>query len=152
MQKTSLEGKVDIISSEGMADRRYRDSKGIWTIGVGHAETGNPPRPSQITRQLSVEEILQLFSEDLEFYEARVRRAFTRPLTQYQFDAAVSFDLNTGGIHRATWVKLFNAGKFEDAKVAFMNWRKPPEIIGRRQRERDLFFYGKYGDGRVIRS
>jgi hypothetical protein len=31
-----------------------------------------------------------------------------------------------------------------------MNWRKPPEIVPRREKERDLFFSGRYsGDGMV---
>lgn len=148
--KTSLKGKVEIISSEGMADRRYRDSKGIWTIGVGHAETGNLPRPSQIIRKLSVPEILQLLGDDLAFHEAGVNKAFTVPLEQHEFDAAVSFDLNTGRIHDATWVKKINEGDRAAAKLAIMWFNKPKEIIERRRRERDLFFSGQYGDGNAL--
>ena len=63
---------------------------------------------------------------------------------------SLSYNFNTGGIHCASWVKRFNKGDDVKARRAFMAWRKPSEIIPRREKERDLFFNGKYsGDGRV---
>jgi hypothetical protein len=72
---------------------------------------------------------MDIFARDIAKFETRVRKAFTRELSQAQFDAAVSFDFNTGGIHRASWVDHFNAGRDAQAKKAFMNWSKPREII-----------------------
>lgn len=83
----------------------------------------------------------------MERYAAQVRLEFPKGLTQAQFDAAVSFHFNTGAIHKATWVKKFNAGDIAGARKSFMDWRKPPEIIPRRKREFDLFFSGKYSGG-----
>ena len=44
--KTSAQGRAAIERREGRRLSAYRDSRGIWTIGVGHAATGLPPRPS----------------------------------------------------------------------------------------------------------
>lgn len=144
MQKVSARGLAEIAAHEGIVDAPYKDSVGVWTVGIGHTASAGPPDPAKGRRIYAVSEIMDIFARDIAKFEARVRKAFTRPLTQAQFDAAVSFDFNTGGIHKATWVKQFNAGEDSAARASIMNWRKPAEIIPRRQKERDLFFNGKY--------
>jgi lysozyme len=129
---------------------RYKDSVGVWTIGIGHTKNAGAPNPATVTRELSLTEVMEIFARDIQKFEKRVNKAFSKPLTQSQFDAAVSFDFNTGGIHKASWVKKFNAGDIKGARKNFMLWRKPAEIIPRRQAECDLFFDGKYsGNGKV---
>lgn len=146
--KTSQRGMAEIAAHEGIVLSKYKDSVGVWTIGIGHTKSAGAPDPVSIKGDLSVQNVMEIFARDIEKFERRVLKAFTRRLSQSQFDAAVSFDFNTGGIHRATWVKLFNSGNDQSAKLAFMKWRKPREIIPRRQAECDLFFNGQYsGDG-----
>lgn len=144
MQKVSARGLAEIAAHEGIVDAPYKDSVNVWTIGIGHTASAGPPDPAKNRRVYAVSEVMDIFARDIAKFEARVRKAFTRPLTQAQFDAAVSFDFNTGGIHKATWVKQFNAGNISAARASFMNWRKPAEIIPRRQKERALFFDGEY--------
>jgi lysozyme len=151
MQKVSQRGLAEIAAHEGIVSSPYKDSVGVWTVGIGHTAAAGKPDPSTERREFSVAEIMDIFARDIAKFEARVRTAFTRPLTQAQFDAAVSFDFNTGAIHKATWVKRFNAGDMAGARKAFMDWRKPAEIIPRRAKERDLFFDGKYsGEGTAM--
>lgn len=138
---------MEIISHEAIVLRRYRDSKGIWTIGVGHTKNAGGLNPETFTGRLTVEEAFALFRKDLAKFEARVNRAFTRPLTQHEFDAAVSFDFNTGAINRAAWVRHFNAGNRAAAVKAIMNWTKPKEITERRRKEQTLFATGRYSGG-----
>lgn len=148
--KVSERGLAEIASHEGIVLSRYKDSVGVWTIGIGHTVSAGQPDPSKVTRELSLREVMEIFARDIQKFEKRVNKAFTRQLTQEQFDAAVSFDFNTGGIHRATWVKKFNSGDFNGARRSFMAWSKPKEIIPRRKAERDLFFDGTYsGNGKV---
>jgi lysozyme len=142
--KVSKRGLAEIASHEGIVNYPYFDSVGVRTVGIGHTVNAGPPDPSKNLREFSVSEIMDIFARDVGKFEKRVNAAFKRPLTQEQFDAAVSFDFNTGGIHRASWVDHFNAGNMAAAKKAFMNWSKPSEIIPRRKKERDLFFDGKY--------
>lgn len=146
-QQVSDKGLVEIASHEGIVNAPYKDSVGVWTVGIGHTASAGFPDPALKRGEYSMAEIVEIFRRDIAKFEARVRKAFTRPLTQEQFDAAVSFDFNTGGIDDASWVKKFNAGDMAGARKAFMFWSKPKEIIPRREKERDLFFSGKYSSG-----
>lgn len=145
--KTSLAGAMEIIGHEGIVLTRYRDSKGIWTIGVGHTASAGKPIPASFTGKLTVKEAIDLFRRDLAKFEKRVNAAFKVKLRQHEFDAAVSFDFNTGAIDEATWVRLFNQGKRDEAVRAIMNWSKPKEIVPRRQKEQALFRSGLYRGG-----
>lgn len=98
--------------------------------------------PRGETRPLST--VFELFAEDIKRYEYRVRRAVKVPVTQTQFDALVSFDFNTGGIHRAKLTKKLNEGDIAGAAAAFDGWRRPPEIVPRRNAEKALFRDGTY--------
>lgn len=124
----------------------------MWTVYGGHTKAAGSPDPAKMPKGVDqpIQKALEVFARDLEKYEARVRKAFTAPLSQAQFDAAVSFDYNTGDIDTATWVKRFNAGDDIAAREAFMWYRKPAAIVPRREKEFALFFEGEYsGDGMV---
>ncbi|NJR13419.1 MAG: lysozyme [Phyllobacteriaceae bacterium] len=150
-QTTSPRGVMDIIAHEAIVLSRYKDVKGIWTIGVGHTAAAGGLDPAEFTGKLTLEEAIALFRTDLGTYERRVRRAFTKPLKQHEFDAAVSFDFNTGAIDRATWVATFNQGDRDLSIEQILNWRKPPQIIPRRQKEQRLFATGTYAsDGTAM--
>lgn len=143
-QRMSAQGLDDLILSEGLRLTAYRDSVGVWTIGVGHAATsGRPPIPRAGMR-ITREEAMRILADDLrEAYEPAVR-AVLGPVPQHVFDGAVSFHFNTGGIKRASWTGHWKAGRMREAEAAFMSWKRPPEIVGRRRREADLIFRGKY--------
>lgn len=145
--KTSLAGACAIIGHEAIVLSRYKDSVGVWTIGVGHTAAAGPPNPATVSGQMTIEACIDLFRRDLAKYEADVARAFTAPLKQHEFDAAVSFHFNTGAIAQATWVKRFNAGDRTGAIAGIMDWKKPAEIIPRRQAEQKLFSTGVYSGG-----
>jgi len=147
-QTMSRRGLMELIGHEGIVASPYYDSANVLTWGVGHTAHAGEPLPStKWGKSADLVEVFSTFRRDVARYEAQVRLAFTRPLTQEQFDAAVSFHFNTGAIARATWVKKFNAGDIAGSRKSFMDWRKPAEIVPRRTKERDLFFAGKYGNG-----
>lgn len=137
-------GLADLILSEGLRTKAYRDSVGVWTIGYGHAATsGRPPIP-KAGMTITKAEAMEILKRDLaEAYEPAVRKALGS-VPQHVFDGAVSFHFNTGAIGKASWVGKYKAGDMAGARKAFMQWRKPPEIIGRRTREAELIFDGKY--------
>lgn len=142
--KTSLAGAMEIIAHEGIVTSRYKDSVGVWTVGVGHTAAAGAPDPSRLAITMTVKEAIDLFRRDLAKYERGVEAAFTVPLKQHEFDAAVSFHFNTGAISTATWVKQFNQGRRAEAIASIMSWSKPKEIIGRRKKEQALFSTGVY--------
>jgi len=144
--RTSAKGRLEIISHEAIVLCPYKDSVGIWTVGIGHTAGAGLPHPAEMPKGVAsaIPDILAVFSKDLAKFEDRVNKAFTRPLTQAQFDAAVSFDFNTGKIDSASWVREFNAGNLAAVGPDMMIWRIPSSIIARRQAECDLFLKGKY--------
>lgn len=148
--KVSKRGLVEIASHEGIVPMPYLDSVGVWTVGIGHAEvSGRPPNPRKMARgvEISMDEVFALFKDDIASFAHGVERALTRPVKQHEFDALVSFHYNTGGFARSSIRRLINAGQMGSAADAFMMWRRPPEIIGRRRKEQSLFRTGSYTSG-----
>ena len=153
--RTSNNGVFALAMSEGIVPAPYLDSVGVWTFGIGHTAAAGIPDPAKMARgnpanlDGAVRVALRVFRDDLASYEAAVTRALRVPVEQHEFDALVSFHFNTGGIGRATLTRLLNEGDKAGAAEAFMGWRRPPEIIPRRQAEQRLFRGGVYPSGRV---
>lgn len=142
--KTSTEGLIALVGHEGIVLSRYKDSVGVWTIGIGHTAAAGGLNPATFTRTLSMSEAFDLLRKDIVKYENDVERVVVVPLKQHEFDALVSFHYNTGAIKKASFVKKLNAGDRAGAIKGIMDWRKPAEIIKRRTAERDLFKTGIY--------
>ena len=134
---------LEVASHEAVIRQAYKDSVGIWTWSVGLTGATGHDVERYIDNPASLQHCLNIFVWALRNYAAQVNDAFQgRDLTTAQFAAAVSFHWNTGAIGRAEWVKLWNAGDHDGARAAIMNWVTPPELKGRREKERDLFFDG----------
>lgn len=143
---------AELAGHEAIVREWYRDSKGIgtWGIGVTNASGHNVDRYKD--KPQTIEHCLAIYIWLLlEKYAPAVRRAFAgAALTEAQFAAALSFHYNTGKIEQASWPKLWKTGQIKDATASIMEWRNPPEIVERRTKERDLFFFGEWsGDGMV---
>jgi lysozyme len=151
--KISPQGMFALALHEGIVPGPYKDSVGVWTYGIGHTASAGPPNPAKMKRGMppnldaEIKRAVALFESDVERYASDVQRALRRPVEQHQFDAMVSFHYNTGAIARASLTKLANAGDIAGAAKAFMRWRKPSEIIPRRQAEQRLFRDGTYPSG-----
>jgi len=142
--QTSIEGLIALIGHEGIVLSPYRDSVGVWTIGVGHTRAAGGLDPGTFKGKLTLQQVVDLLRDDIKKYEADVMRAVKVPLKQHEFDALVSFHFNTGGIGRANLTKSLNAGDKAKAAAQFMHWVTPKEITERRMAERDLFLTGRY--------
>lgn len=140
----SDKGLMALISHEGIVQSRYKDSVGVWTIGVGHTAMAGGIDPAKFAGTLTMKEVFDLLRVDVAKYEAAVNRTVKVPVKQHQFDALVSFHYNTGAIGKATLVKRLNAGDIAGAGDGFNNWLKPKEITDRREAEQELFRTGKY--------
>lgn len=148
--KMSAKGRYFLMELEGVILAPYRDSVGVWTIGVGHTRSAGPPDPRGAT-PLSLLEAQLLFARDLERYEKTVTKLVNgKRTTQWQFDALVSFQFNTGGLAKSLLLKKFLAGDMAGAIAGFMGWLKPIDIYGRRKQEQKLFAMGNYGEPFLI--
>jgi lysozyme len=139
--KLSPNGLKLIKTFEGLRLTAYRDVVGVWTVGYGstgpHVHEG-----LNITEEYAEELLL----DDLERFEDGVEQAVTRPMTQGQFDALVSFSFNLGlgNLRQSTLLRKFNAGDIEGAAFEFKRWnraggREYNGLIRRRAAEEALF-------------
>lgn len=134
------ESTLDYITKEeGKRNRAYKDTKGLWTIGVGHLI--RPGEEHLITATLSDQEVKDLLKRDLEWCSEAVESSVRVPLAQAQFDALYSLCFNIGGtaFKNSTVVRRLNAGDMKGAADAILMWNKPAVLEKRRRRERELF-------------
>jgi len=151
---TSDEGIQFLKAREGCPTQNgraiaYKDSVGVWTIGYGH--TGGVYSGMSI----SMAEAEQYFRADLVKFENCINSYLKKHntyVTQYQFDALVSFTYNVGegwitdtSYAPATY-KFFqtNNHTYEEVMDRFSYWLNPPELKGRRIMEAKLYVYGSY--------
>lgn len=142
---------MEVAGHEAIVRQAYRNPGDVWTWSIGLTSATGHDVERYIGKPQSLDHCLRVYAWALDNYADAVRRVFAGvSITKAQFAAACSFHWNTGDIEKATWVKLFKAGKIAAAKKAFMNYSKPASIIGRRKAERDLFFDGKWSNKGTI--
>lgn len=146
----SPQGEAVLVAREGRRLTAYKDSVGVWTIGVGHttAAGGIVVRPGLT---ITAEQCDAQFARDIERFADAVRKALSRPVPQPFFDACTSAAYNFGpvGFAHSSIVRLANAGDLKGAAEAFLMWRKPASIIPRREAERDQALLASYAAGPV---
>jgi len=151
--KTSTNGRKFIAKEEGNILYAYDDAtnkrvnvgdtvRGTITIGVGHTTAaGSPTVTPGMT--ITASESDAILAKDLAAVEAQINNLVKVPVNQNQYDALVSFQFNTGGLARSQILRSLNAGDYDGAASAFMNWTKANGnatlLAGRRQREIALF-------------
>ena len=128
-----------ITKEEGARNKAYKDSKGLWTIGVGHLIKSDEQH--LITATLTDQEVEDLLKSDLKWCSEAVESSVRVPLEQHQFDALYSLCFNIGGtaFKNSTVVKRINANDLKGAADAIEMWNKPAVLINRRKREKALF-------------
>lgn len=134
--KMSDNGLLQLKLREGSKLKAYKDTKGIWTIGVGH--TG----PEVVAGLVwTDQQIVDALRKDVYIAEKAIIDNVKVFLTQNQFDALCSFIFNVGvtAFKNSTLLKVLNLGNYKEAAKQFDRWHIPPEITGRRNSERDQF-------------
>lgn len=158
--KTSLEGKIMLTHLEGVSLTKYKCTSGWWTIGVGATKSEIPNLPNwPMDKSITIPEAFELLDKSLVKYENAINNALKVPVTQYQFDALVSwiYNVGVGWANKAYVIQLLNSGCNGDTKYereqlynALMRYSKPKVIIGRRQKEAKLLTTGEYsGNGQA---
>lgn len=149
--KTSNKGLVELVGHEGVCLSKYKDSVGVWTIGIGATKSEIPDLASwPLSKKITMQEAFDLLSKGIVKYENALNRALKAPVSQTQFDALVSwmYNVGTGYASKATVIKLLNNGVKGNALFdALMMYRKPPEITERRRKEAKLIASGVYSNG-----
>ncbi|POR42577.1 lysozyme [Methylobacterium sp. V23] len=140
-------GREALEKREGCRLEAYRDSVGVWTIACGVTTASGLIK---VTPGLRITEAQadELNARAFARYAGYVRAAIgDKPIQQHQFDAFVSivFNIGPGGFQGSTFLRRFMAGDPQGCADAILLWKKPAEIIPRRQAEADQFRipYGK---------
>ena len=122
----------------------YLDSVRVPTIGWGH--TNHLGRQFNMSAVWTQAECDAEFASDMRVFEAKVLQLVKVPLTQFQFDALVSFCYNCGPANLAssTLLKNVNQKNFNGAAEQFGRWVKAkgqtlPGLVRRRKYEARLF-------------
>jgi lysozyme len=128
-----------ITKEEGSRNKAYKDTKGLWTIGVGHLIKADEQH--LITATLSDQEVEDLLKKDLKWCSEAVETSVKVPLAQNQFDALYSLCFNIGetAFRKSTVVRKLNENDPKGAADAILMWNKPAVLQKRRERERALF-------------
>ena len=132
-------GRAALKSREGEVLTAYKDSVGVWTIGVGITTASGLITVKQgLTITAATSDAL--FTEAVKAYAKPVSDLGVK-LEQHQFDALVSLCFNIGqpAFTRSTVAKRLKAGDVKGAAEAILMWNKPAAIISRRQGEYDQF-------------
>lgn len=134
------ESTLDFITKEeGSRNKAYKDSKGLWTIGVGHLI--KPDEQHLISATLTDDQVKDLLKSDLKWCSEAVESSVKVPLSQPQFDALYSLCFNIGetAFRKSTVVRKLNENDIKGAADAILMWNKPAVLEKRRKRERELF-------------
>lgn len=143
--KTSQAG-IDLIHSfEQLRLKAYPDpgSKDGKPYTVGWGSTGSDIGPGTLWTK---EKADQRFASDLSKFEQAVSLLVKVPLTQYQFDALVSFtyNLGIGSLKSSTLLKMLNEGYYSNAGLQLLRWTKNDGVemaglVRRRKAELKMF-------------
>jgi lysozyme len=100
--------------------RAYRCPAGKWTIGYGHC------KGVKSGMRASVGDCEKFLIEDLHDAGNTVRSAVNVPLSQFRYDALVSFVFNLGAINfrSSTLLKKLNKGLYEEIPAQIIRWNK----------------------------
>lgn len=155
-RRINAAGLSHIMQWEGKRLSAYKDVAGIWTIGFGHTDAAGPPKvtPGMSITGKQAEEILRA---DIAKFEARVERLVKVPLTDNQFAALVSFDFNTGALHKSTLLKKLNAGDYASVPAELMKWvnaggKKVQGLANRRASEAGLWAKGEFVSSNTVEA
>ena len=141
------ENGYDVIKSfEGIKNKAYKDSVGIWTVGIGFITVDGVKVNENTT--LTNDQIEEQFFKQIVKYENAVNNNVKSVLNQNQFDALVSFTFNLGegSLKSSTLLKKVNVNPNDTSISAeFLKWNKAggrviDGLTKRRQAEAKLYF------------
>jgi GH24 family phage-related lysozyme (muramidase) len=116
--------KKMIIRHEGMKDMPYKDSLGLWTVGVGHLIGNGKTLPPEYNRKFTQAEIMKMFDEDFDHHAKAAQKipGYSKVNQQGQ-GALIDLTFNMGNSWYKgfpSFVKKLAAGDFKGAADELM--------------------------------
>ena len=138
-------GEALTASFEGRKYQAYQDSRGTWTIGVGH--TGPEVHEGLVWTDSQID---SAFLADSQWAQDVVNKEVTVVISQDESNALVDllFNIGSGNFDSSTLLRELNAGQSEDAAQEFDKWDRSggqvlAGLLRRRQAETALFEQGE---------
>jgi len=155
-RRINAAGLSHIMQWEGCKLVAYRDVAGVLTVGFGHTSAAGIPKVREGMR-INDTEAAEILRRDLGKFEERVERLVKVPLTDNQFAVLVSFDFNTGALHKSTLLKKLNAGDYEAVPAELMKWvnaggKKVKGLVNRRAAEAGLWAKGEFVSSNTVEA
>lgn len=155
-RRINAAGLSHIMQWEGKRLVAYPDVAGIWTIGYGHTTAAGIPRVREGMR-ISDKEAEDILKDDLRKFENRVNSLVKVQLTDNQFAVLVSFDFNTGALHKSTLLKKLNAGDYDAVPAELMKWvnaggKRVQGLVNRRAAEAGLWAKGEFVSSNTVEA
>lgn len=141
--KTSKEGIDLLIELEGFKTKAYKDSGGLWTIGVGHLIRAT--EKDLLKKVLTYQEVVDLLSNDLIGTENCINLLVKEPVEQHKYDALVclTFNIGCGNLKKSSVLRFLNLKQYDRIEQAWLMWKydahREPILLNRRIREYELF-------------
>jgi len=115
--------KQMVIANEGWKNKPYKDSRGLWTVGVGHLIGDGKTLPKEWDREFSNQEVRELFEKDFKEHLDLAKKAPGWDIANEAGKAGlIDLTYNMGGY----WYKKFKIaagllkeGKFKEAADEF---------------------------------
>jgi len=140
---------LDLIAEfEGLSLKPYKCQANISTIGYGSTFYENGTKVKLTDAPITKQRAEQLLKNTADKFAEKVAVLITKPVTQNQFNALVSFAYNVGvtALANSTLLKLVNNNP-NDANIAkeFLKWNKAGGkvvngLTNRRIKESALYF------------
>lgn len=148
-------GTAFIQKWEAFSSSLYDDVAGHCTVGFGHlvhkGNCDNSPSESDFTNGITKAQGTFLMASKLSEFVATVRSSVAIELTQYEFDALVSFAYNVGSraFRDSTLLRLVNSGQWSSIRGEMLQWvnaghKRVQGLVNRRNAEANLFLQGFY--------
>ena len=136
-----FKGVKDMIKKhEGVKTRPYKDSLGLWTVGVGHLIGDGKTLPPEYNREFSIDEVNNIFDKDFEHHQKAAEKipGYDK-LNETGKGALIDLTFNMGPAWYKKWpnfTKQLEAGNVEGAasNLESSKWygqvgRRGPEIV-----------------------
>ena len=127
--------KQMVIANEGWKTKPYKDSRGLWTVGVGHLIGNGKTLPKEWDRELTNEEVRQLFEKD---FDEHLKQAQKTPGWDKANEAGraglIDLTYNMGGYWYTKFKKaaaFLKDGNFKDAALELKNSAWYKQVGGR---------------------
>ena len=147
--------KAMIIQHEGKRNEPYKDSLGLWTVGVGHLIGDGKSLPPEMNRKFSDEEVMNMFEEDFAHHKKIAEGTPGYQAANEGGKAAfidLSFNMGKWWPKWPTTKKLLANEQFEDAAEAMKDSKWYKQVGNRAVTITSLVAQAGDGRGEAIAS